>query len=154
MIAGLAMLAALPVAAQQMYFYPSQGQSPEQQRRDQGECHAWAVQQTGFDPANPPAPAGAAPAPAPQGHVIRGAARGTAIGLVGGAIFGEPGRGAAAGAATGALVGGMRAVDQQRAYEQQQAAARQQYDAELARQRDGYNRALAACMQGRGYGVS
>lgn len=109
--AALGMLIALPVAAQEMFFYPSQGQSPEQQNRDQGECHAWAVQQTGFDPANPPAPAAAAPAPAPQGGLLRGAARGAAVGAVGGAIAGDAGKGAALGAGTGALLGGMRRRD-------------------------------------------
>jgi hypothetical protein len=153
MLAGLGMLLALPVAAQQMFFYPSQGQSPEQQTRDQGECHVWAVQQSGFDPVNPPAAPATAAAPAQQGQIIRGAARGTVIGVVGGAIVGEAGKGAAIGAATGALVGGMRRRDQEMAAAQQQAGAQQQYEAQLAQQRDGYNRALAACMQGRGYGA-
>ena len=31
---------------QQMFVYPQRGQSPQQQARDQGECQAWAVQQT------------------------------------------------------------------------------------------------------------
>ncbi len=31
--------------------YPSIGQSDEQQGRDRYECHNWAVQQSGFDPA-------------------------------------------------------------------------------------------------------
>ena len=30
--------------------YPSLGQSPEKQAADQYECHAWSVQQSGFDP--------------------------------------------------------------------------------------------------------
>lgn len=37
-------------AAQQMFVYPKNGQSQEQQAKDQYECHAWAVSQTGFDP--------------------------------------------------------------------------------------------------------
>ena len=44
-LAGLGMLMSLPVAAQDMFFYPSQGQSPEQQSQDQGECQTWAQQQ-------------------------------------------------------------------------------------------------------------
>ncbi|NMG49067.1 hypothetical protein GO613_13245 [Azoarcus communis] len=31
--------------------YPAAGQSDEQQGRDRYECHSWAVQQSGFDPA-------------------------------------------------------------------------------------------------------
>jgi hypothetical protein len=153
-LAGIGMLLALPVAAQEMFFYPSQGQSPEQQNLDRGECQAWAVQQAGFDPASPPPPAAAAAPPAPQGGLLRGAARGAAVGAVGGAIAGDAGKGAAVGAGTGALLGGMRRRDQARAQAQQQAAAQQQYDAQLAQQRDSYNHALGACMQGRGYSGS
>jgi hypothetical protein len=35
-----------------LYSYPAQGQSPEQQSRDRYDCHRWGVTQTGFDPAN------------------------------------------------------------------------------------------------------
>jgi ferric-dicitrate binding protein FerR (iron transport regulator) len=142
MMTGLALLIALPIsaqrlAAQDMFFYPSKGQSPERQNTDRSECHIWAVQQSGFDPANPPAHAATLPAPAPQGGALRGAACG-----------------AAAGAAVGALGGTFRRVDQRRDQAQQQTAAQQQYDAQIAQQRNNYNRALAACMQGRGYSIN
>jgi hypothetical protein len=120
----------------QAFVYPQRGQSPEQQQRDQGECHVWAVQQSGF---NPGAPVASAP---PQGGAVRGAARGAAIGAVGGAIGGDAGKGAAIGAGTGALFGSMRRADQVR---QQQA---------LEAQGQGlYNRAVATCLGGRGYTV-
>ena len=35
-------------AAAQKFIYPQQGQSPEQQNTDKGECHIWAIQQSGF----------------------------------------------------------------------------------------------------------
>ena len=134
---GLAMLlAASPAAAQ--YVYPSKGQSPEQQHKDQGECHVWAVQQTGFDP-------GAAPAPAPSGTgraVVGGAARGAAVGAIGGAIAGDAGKGAAIGAATGGVLGGARSRRQTQAAQSAQAGAQQ-----------AYQRARAACLEGRGYTV-
>jgi hypothetical protein len=149
-ITGLALLTALPVAAQEMFFYPTRGQSAEQQNTDRGECHVWAVQQSGFDPANPSAHATTQPVPPPQGGPVRGAARGAALGAVGGAIAGDAGRGAAAGAGVGALAGTMRRGDQQ----QQQTASQQQHDAQFAQQRNNFNRALAACMQGRGYSIN
>jgi len=31
--------------------YPAKGQTAEQQSKDEGECYAWAKQQTGIDPA-------------------------------------------------------------------------------------------------------
>lgn len=36
-----------------LFIYPKQGQSPEQQDNDRYECHRWSVEQTGFDPTQP-----------------------------------------------------------------------------------------------------
>ncbi len=33
-----------------IYVYPQQGQSPDQQANDRYDCHKWAASQTGFDP--------------------------------------------------------------------------------------------------------
>jgi hypothetical protein len=33
-------------ASAQQYVYPAKGQSPDQQKKDEGECHTWAVQQS------------------------------------------------------------------------------------------------------------
>ncbi len=150
---GAVALVAAPTLAQ-VVVYPAKGQSAQQQQRDQGECHAWAVQQTGFNPANPqvagPPPPSSGP---PQGGVVRGGARGAALGAVGGAIAGDAGKGAAIGAATGALFGGMRRADQRRQekYAQQQYAQQQQ--AALAQGQAAYQRAQAACLEARGYTV-
>lgn len=38
-----------------LYVYPRQGQSAEQQARDRYECHRWAADQTRFDPTQPDA---------------------------------------------------------------------------------------------------
>jgi hypothetical protein len=130
-----------------LYIYPNKGQSPEQQSRDRYDCHLWAVQQTGFDPTR--ARASAPPPPAPQGGVFKGAARGAAVGAVGGAIGGDAGTGAAVGAATGGLIGGMKRRGQAQQQQQAQAnQAAQQQNALAA-----YNRALSACISGRGYTV-
>ncbi len=42
-----------------LFAYPKNGQTADQQSRDESECHDWAQKQTGFDPAQPGA-AGAA----------------------------------------------------------------------------------------------
>jgi hypothetical protein len=142
-------------AAGQTFTYPSNGQSAQQESRDRGECHQWAVQQTGVDPASAAAMPAAPPpsAPPPGRGVARGALRGAAVGSVGGAISGDAGKGAAAGAAMGGLIGGMRTRDQyagqQDAYAQQQSQAQQASASRL----DAYNRALNACLAGRGYTV-
>ena len=39
-----------PAAASELYSYPKNGQTPEQQEQDRYECHRWAVDQSGFDP--------------------------------------------------------------------------------------------------------
>ena len=39
--------------ADQLFIYPKQGQSEEQQAKDRYECHRWAVEQTAFDPTQP-----------------------------------------------------------------------------------------------------
>ena len=46
-------------SADQMFVYPRQSQSEQQQATDRYECHRWAVSQTGFDPTVTP---GAQPA--------------------------------------------------------------------------------------------
>ncbi|HVN89603.1 MAG TPA: glycine zipper family protein [Candidatus Binataceae bacterium] len=140
--------------AQNLYIYPLKNQSADQQNRDRYECHSWAVQQTGFDPsrANPSNPAYADPQPyqPSQPHVLKGAGRGAALGAVGGAIAGDAGKGAAAGAAMGGLAGGFRRMDEKR----QQTAQRQANAAAAANsQQMNYTRAMAACLEGRGYSV-
>lgn len=155
MLAALLALFLMPglVSAQtaSLYVYPAKGQSQAQQNKDQYECHNWAVSQTGFDPSNPPATSSNYSQKEPQGQVVRGAARGAALGSVGGAITGNAGTGAAAGAAMGALAGGMRRRAEQKQYSAQQQ--QQQADAQAA-SRNAYSRALAACLQGRGYTVN
>ena len=98
--------AALTITAaygQGTVIYPAKGQTPEQQNKDKGECHVWAVQQSGFDPTQAQAPT--APPPSQGGERARGAARGAAAGAAVGAVAGDAGKGAAAGAAAGTAAG-------------------------------------------------
>lgn len=141
-----------PAAAQQVIVYPSQGQTTEQQASDQSECRSWAVQQTGFDPVYPPPPPVSGTSQQ-GGEVVRGAARGAVLGVTIGAIAGDAGEGAAAGAAGGALIGGFRRRDQRREDEQMQVQAQAQYQQQIAANTQTFNRAQAACLQGRGYTV-
>ncbi len=43
------------IPAGRMFIYPRQNQSEEQQAKDFDACRSWAIDQTGFDPAKPPA---------------------------------------------------------------------------------------------------
>jgi hypothetical protein len=130
-------IASVTDAPAQTYAYPAKGQSPEQQSKDQGECHSWAVQQTGYNPYQ------SSGYGAQTGGVVRGAAGGAAIGAVGGAIAGDAGKGAAIGAASGALFGGIRQNRQNR-----------QQNNQMAQAGDAYSRAYGACMSSRGYTVN
>jgi hypothetical protein len=43
-----------PLVADQLFIYPTKGQSEQQQADDRYACHSWAVKQTGYDPTQPP----------------------------------------------------------------------------------------------------
>ena len=145
--------------AQEMVIYPSQGQSNEQMEQDKFQCYTWSKNQSGFDPMALPTTSEPPPAKeAPKGGVASGAVRGTLLGGAVGAIAGnsksDTRTGLKAGAATGALVGGMRRNDQVRQEEQQRKNWEQQQVNQYAQGRTSYNRAYAACMEGRGYSVT
>ena len=108
----LGLVAASTIAGTPPIVYPAKNQTPQQQQKDEGECAAWAKQNTGIDPvvlastpapttAPPPAPAQTQPAGA-SGTRVRGAARGAAAGAVVGEIANDD---ASEGAAVGAAAG-------------------------------------------------
>jgi hypothetical protein len=145
-ISLFALLGATGVALAAPIVYPAKGQTAQQQQADQGECHVWAVDNTGVDPArmaSSPAPQAASE---PQGERLRGAARGALGGAAIGAIAGDAGKGAGVGAVVGTMAGGR----QQR---QNQAAAQRQAQSSRNSQIDTYYRAYGACLEGRGYTV-
>lgn len=157
---GASAMAATPIV------YPAKNQTPEQQKKDEGECNAWAKQNTGIDPvvlastptAAPPA-AAPPPPPGPNGSRVRGAARGAAAGAVIGEVANDDSsQGAKTGAAVGAVAAGSRqrrqnaaAQDQAAQQQQQQQASQQQAEADKQQKMETYNRAYGACLEGRGY---
>jgi hypothetical protein len=108
--------------AQGPVIYPAKGQSSEQQLKDKGECHVWAVQQSGFDPAKTQPSASPPAAPPPTGERARGPAA------------------------------KKQEQAQQQAQKQQQAQTQQQQQA-TAQAQSNYSKAVAACLEGRGYTV-
>jgi hypothetical protein len=138
----------------QVYAYPLQNQTPDQQGKDRYECSTWATQQTGFDPSAPNVPPSmrvVVAGPPPGTNTAIGAVTGAVIGAaVGGpraagplALFG-----AVAGAAIGSSVDAQNAANQRQVYVQD----RQAYLA-MVDQANSYRRALSACLQARGYSV-
>ena len=143
------LLGAPAVIASDLYVYPAKGQSKDQQNKDEYECYQWAKGDTGFDPMA--APTTSTPAPTTtqrQGGVIRGGLGGAAIG----AIVGDSDD-AKKGAAIGGLLGGVRQRRHNVAAEQERAQWEQQESSRYANNRNNYNRAYAACLEGRGYTV-
>ena len=150
-LSSIVMLAVLLLTglalAQNPIIYPAKGQSPDQQKQDEFECHQWAVSQTGFDPTKAQAPP--SQQASERGGAVRGAAGGALLGLGIGAITGNAGKGAAIGAGAGAVAGGAR----QAGRNQQQQASNQQAQSNYNANLQQYNRAKAVCMEGRGYTV-
>lgn len=123
--------------------YPAKGQSAAQQKTDEGECHVWAIDNSGYDPANPPVAKVAAQPSGPTGARLRGAAKGALIGEIAGGRTSDA-------AIAGAVMGGSKQRrDRRNAESQAQAQANSQQQAGLQH----YNKARAACLEGRGYSV-
>lgn len=145
LLAGLSLAAFArgPVA------YPARGQGAATQSKDEGECHVWARNKTGVDPAAlaaNPAPQETGPAVG-GGERVGGAARGALGGAAIGAIAGDAGKGAGVGAVAGTMLGGRRARENQSARNQ---SAQQAQSSQL----NSYYGAYSACMKGRGYTMS
>ena len=133
--------------AQELFIFPNEGQSQDQQDADTFQCQRAATDRTGFDPMA--TPTATRPPPQQQGGVVGGAARGALLGGAIGAVTGDTRRGLRAGAAGGGVLGGMQRADsnrQQDQWEREQAA-------NYRRQRQNWNRAFSACMESRGYTV-
>ena len=155
-------------SAGRMFIYPSKGQPQAQLDKDRYECHVWAREQTGYDPsagtAAPPPPPAAVPVPVPQNPHAGAAAAGTVTGAVLGGAIGAHHHDTLAGAIVGATIGAIAGgsietegrVEARREAEAQanREAARR---SDTAHADDGkrvdYRRAIAACLEGRGYTV-
>jgi outer membrane lipoprotein SlyB len=143
----------------QVYFYPKQGQTTEQQSRDHYECYNWAMQQTGFDPSQSSIPSPrrvkVVPMPPPGHDTIALSIAGAVLG----ALIGGPhhaAQGALIGAGSGALFGAASDASRQQ-YADQMEEAYTRSDQALDTRYEGkardFRRAMSACLEGRGYSV-
>ena len=133
-----------------IYVFPAQGQTKEQQEKDVSECYQWAVEQSGVNPLDPPKVEAEQVEGGPDGSAVRGAARGAAAGAAIGAIAGDAGKGAAIGAAAGGM-GGRRASKAGQSQQQQQAnQAAANQEQELM---NNFKKAFSVCLEGKGYTV-
>ena len=146
----LTLLVAGQAMAQELYIYPAKGQSSEQQEKDKFECYSWAKNDTGFDPMALPTTSSAPPSGQKKSG---GAVRGALGGAVLGGILGDSGKSAKRGALAGGLIGGVRQSSQNTKTEQKWSDWERQESANYANNRNNYNRAYSACLEGRGYTV-
>lgn len=137
--------------------FPAKEQTPAQQEADELACLQWAANEVGIQP-NQPAPDAKAAGDQAKAQVdsvagkagAKGAAKGAAAGAIIGAIAGDAGTGAAIGAAAGG-VGGRRA--KKKAEAQAEAGAEAKVQAEQQAKLDAVKKAMAACLEPKGYTV-
>ena len=146
----LLMLVAGQATAQELYIYPAKGQSAEQQEKDKYECYSWAKNDTGFDPMALPTTSSAPPkSQKKSGGAVAGALGGAVLG----GILGDSGKSAKRGAVAGGLIGGVRQSGKNTRTEQKRSDWERKESANYANNRNNYNRAYSACLEGRGYTV-
>jgi hypothetical protein len=143
-------------APTKVYFYPSSGQSEEQQDRDRYECHSWGVRQTGFDPSRRLAAGderGSIVPATSSGQTIGAAA---AAGAVIGAIVagrGDTLEGAVVGGMAGTVVGAAAATANEAEARRVERAYSVRANGRYEKKATEFRRAMSACLEGRGYSV-
>jgi hypothetical protein len=149
-VTAVLLLQASPGFTQDLSIYPAQKQSAEQMDKDKYECYNWAKKDSGFDPMAVPTTSTAAPSGQKKsGGVVKGALGGAAVG----AIVGDRSKYARRGAVAGGLIGGVRQSSKNSQVEQERQQWEQQEASRYANERNNYNRAYSACLEGRGYTV-
>jgi hypothetical protein len=148
-------------ATMDVYVFPTEGQTAEQQSMDEAECYNWAVGQTGNDPfdlnkqaqqqAQQSQQAEQQAKKVGQGSGATGAVGGAAAGALVGAIAGDTGKGAAYGAAAGLIAGRRRGAQAQQQATQQAQKQGQQAQQATADQIENFKKAFAVCLEAKDY---
>lgn len=143
----------------QVYFYPNLGQGADQQDRDRYECYLWARSQTGFDPSAPQLAPHQRLVVVPQPPPGYDTAVGAGTGAMLGAIVSSPGN-AGEGALIGAVAGAVLGATSDAARQNEAERIQERYDRQtsqrssyIEQKASNYRRAMAACLEGRGYTV-
>lgn len=123
--------------AEPLVIYPAKDQTKEQQKEDEVACYLFAVEETGFDPAEAKVEVDAPDRK--RGGAVRGAAAG--------AIIGDDSEAAA----TGAAVGAARQARQNRKAQQAAAEERKKQEAEIAAKKEHFRKAQSACLEAKDY---
>ena len=146
-----------------IYVFPTDGQTAEQQSKDEAECYTWAVGNTGTDPFDlakqAEQQAGEAAQAAEQaknvgkGAGAQGAVKGAAGGALIGAIAGDTGKGAAYGAAAGVVRGRRKGKQAQASAEKQAEQQAAQAKAATETAMANFKKAFSVCLEAKKYMV-
>lgn len=131
------------------YIMPNDGQDEATMKKDEEACFKWALEESGYDPNNPPVIV-ADTVQSTRGAGVKGAAKGAAVGAGVGSISGDAGDGAA----YGAIVGGVRARrGAKKQAQQQQAANNQAAEDKKKSLLEDYKKAYSLCLESKGYSL-
>lgn len=156
-IVAALVLSMTPAWADDLFVYPAKGQSKDQTEQDKFQCYQFAKDETGFDPMNRPTTSSPPPARekktwgAGEG-AVGGALLGAGVGAIAGGGSGA-GKGAIIGGVGGGAMGHMRRSNQKDREETRRRDWEQRETSSYNNARNKYDRAYAACLEGRGYTV-
>jgi hypothetical protein len=147
-----------------VYVFPTEGQTPEQQSIDEAACYDWAVQNTGSDPFALQKQAQQQQQQADQaqqqidqagqGAGVKGAVGGAAAGaLIGEIASDDAGKGAAWGALAGAVIARRRTAHAKAEASQQVEQQSQQAQQATAEQIENFKKAFSVCLEAKEYMV-
>jgi hypothetical protein len=151
-------------ATMNVYVFPTAGQGPDVQSKDEAECYNYAAQSTGTDPfalakkseeqKQQTEKAKQDAAKAGSGAAAAGAVKGAAAGaLIGEIASDDAGKGAAYGAAAGMIAGRRKkAAAQQQATQQAEQQGKQAQQA-TAEQLTNFKKAFSVCLEAKKYMV-
>ena len=147
-----------------VYVFPTEGQTSQQQSIDEAACYDWAVQNTGSDPFALQKQAQQAEQQADQaqqqidqagqGAGVKGAVGGAAAGaLIGEIASDSAGEGAAWGALAGAVIARRRTAHAKAEASQQVEQQSQQAQQATAEQIESFKKAFSVCLEAKKYMV-
>jgi hypothetical protein len=151
-------------ATMNIYVFPTEGQTAQQQSTDEAACYDWAVQNTGSDPfaLQKQAQQAQQQADQTQQQIAQSGKGAGAVGAVGGAaagaLIGEiAGHSASAAAGWGALAGAViarRRTEQKKAQASEQVEQQnQQAQQDTAEQIENFKKAFSVCLEAKKYMV-
>jgi Glycine zipper len=151
-------------ATMNIYAFPTKGQTPEVQSKDEADCYSWAVTQSGTDPfqlskqaeaqKQQAANAQQQAAQTGKGAGASGAVKGAAAGaLIGEIASDDAGKGAAYGAAAGVIAGRRKGKQAQAQAKDQAAQQSANQQAATQEQMDNFKKAFGVCLEAKGYMV-